>query len=116
VDQANRRLAKTMRQRLTRGEFALWCIMRNRGLGALRFRRQAPIGPYIVDFFCTEAELAIEIDGGQHFRRGDLIKDAKRDAWLSAHGVHVLRFSNREVVDGIDLVCEAILSAAKAAR
>lgn len=104
-----------MRQRLTPAELALWKTLRNRGLENLRFRRQAPLGPYIVDFFCPEAKLAVEVDGGQHFRHRGREDDLQRDAWLKAHGVTVIRFTNQQVLRNIQGVCDAILAATKSA-
>ncbi len=93
---------------MTGAEFALWRWLRKPGIAGLRFRRQAPIGPYIVDFFCPQKRLVVEVDGGQH---GD-DRDAMRDAWLAAQGYRVLRFWNNEVMENIDGVCAAITVAA----
>lgn len=74
VKPTNRRFAKAMRQSMTNAEFRLWQRLKTRGLGGLRFRRQCPIGPFIVDFFCAELKLLIEVDGDQHGH--DSVRDA----------------------------------------
>jgi len=71
--------ARSLRRSATAAEQALWRALRNRSLG-YRFRRQQPLGPYVVDFFCAEARLVIEIDGPCHIRRRR--DDRRRDAWL----------------------------------
>ena len=66
VPPTHRRFGKAMRQRMTDAEARLWLRLRKPGIDGLRFRRQAPIGPYIVDFFCPQHRLIVEVDGGQH--------------------------------------------------
>ena len=112
IPEANQRLARRMRRALTPAELKLWGSLRNRGLAGLRFRRQAPVGPYIVDFFCPERKLVIEVDGGGHGHFNRMKVDASRDQWLRARGHAVLRFPNAEVLSNLDGVCAAILSAA----
>jgi hypothetical protein len=75
--------------------------------------RQKPIGPYIVDFFCREKRLVIELDGGQH---AESDRDAVRDRWLAEHRYRVLRFWNNEVLENIEGVWDTIFGAASAAR
>jgi len=96
-------------------EFRLWCELRNGGLDGLRFRRQQPIGPYIVDFFCPAARLIVEIDGSQHASERHQARDAVRTEWLQAQGYAVVRFWTNEVMDELDAVCAAILAAARGA-
>ena len=62
-----------------------------------KFRRQHPIGPFIVDFYCASSRLVVELDGGQHFEPGAMLDDERRTRWLSARGIRVLRFTNTEV-------------------
>ena len=76
--------ARQLRKNLTDAERSLWNILRNRQMSGYRFRRQAPIGPYIVDFVCFKNRLVIEVDGGQHMVRSDY--DAARTTWLEAEG------------------------------
>jgi very-short-patch-repair endonuclease len=105
-----------MRQDMTRAELRLWKHLRKPGLEGPRFRRQTPIGPYIVDFFCPEQRLIIEVDGDQHgFDRVEA-RDQSRDAWLRERGYRVLRFSNRDVMTNLDGVCDTILAAAAVKR
>jgi len=112
VDPRLRRLGKTMRIRLTPAEFKLWQQVSGRKLMGLKFRRQAPVGPYILDFFCPEACLAIELDGSGHGRHHAARADATRDAWLAEHGIVTLRFDNQRVISDVGLVCDAILAEA----
>ncbi len=72
------------------------------------FRKQASIGPYIVDFVCHRAKLAIEVDGGQHNDEPHIVQDANRTAWLQSQGYRVLRFWNNEVAHEMDGVMSAI--------
>jgi very-short-patch-repair endonuclease len=75
------------------------------------FRRQTPIGPYIVDFVCHEANLVIEIDGGQHFETEQMKRDARRDALLHSKGYRILRFNNHDVMSNRQGVLETIAAA-----
>ncbi|HYZ60870.1 MAG TPA: endonuclease domain-containing protein [Acetobacteraceae bacterium] len=96
--------ALRLRQRQTDVERRLWFALRDRRLRGAKFRRQAPMGPYIVDFVCLQAALIVELDGGQH--GGD--EDQARQAWLEAQGYHVLRFWNNEVTTNFDGVLSTI--------
>jgi len=80
---------------MTPAEEVLWNLLRSQKLGA-KFRRQHPFGCYVLDFFCYQAGLAIELDGPCHLARRT--RDRYRDRWLEAHGLVVLRFANREVL------------------
>ena len=103
--------AREMRRIATQPEQVLWQVLRNRGLRGLKFRRQVPIGAFIVDFFCQEARLIVEIDGASHVD-GD--RDVRRDGWLRAQGFGVLRVWNNEVMRNLDGVLLAILAASQA--
>jgi very-short-patch-repair endonuclease len=105
-----------MRQAMTSAEFKLWTKLRNRQLGGVRFRRQVPLGPFIVDFYCPERKLVVEVDGSQHFSPVQQAADSRRDAWLRRSGNTVLRFANRDVVSNLAGVCDAILSVASRDR
>ena len=94
---------------MTDSEQRLWFFLRKRCLGGWRFRRQVPIGPYIVDFACFERRVIIEIDGSQHASAHTY--DSRRDRYLSARGFRVLRFWNNEVTKETSAVLEAVLSA-----
>lgn len=87
--------AKALHKRMTDAEQFLWRQLRAHRLVEAKFKRQQPIGPYIVDFVCFEARLVIEVDGGQH---QDCNTDRIRDAWLESQGFRVLRFWNHEVL------------------
>ena len=91
---------------MTDAERALWTRLRNRQLTSLKFRRQVPIGPYIVDFVCFEEKLVIEIDGGQHAENTEA--DLIRTQWLENEGYRVIRFWNNEVLGNTVGVLRAI--------
>ena len=82
VPPAHRQFGKTMRQAMTQAEARLWLRLRKPGIAGLRFRRQAPIGPYIVDFVCPQHGLIVEGDGGQHARDADAARDGSATAGL----------------------------------
>jgi len=86
--------------------------LRRKQLGGFRFRRQHPLGHYIVDFFCPEARLIVEADGGQHTE--DNAHDVTRTAWLEARGYRVLRFWNSDVLAQTEAVLSMILEALRA--
>ena len=100
--------ARALRAALTEGERKLWQRLRNRQLSGAKFRRQHPIGPYIVDFFCLEARLTIELDGSQHGEEAQARADERRTEYLQQQGYTVLRFWNEEVLDNLDGVLETI--------
>ncbi|MFQ3574490.1 MAG: endonuclease domain-containing protein [Thermodesulfovibrionales bacterium] len=101
-------LAKNLRKRATDVEQLLWSRLRARRYEGMKFRRQHPIGKYIVDFVCLERKLIIELDGGQHAVPEETLKDKQRDAWLEKEGYTIMRFWNNEVLTNIDGVLEAI--------
>jgi very-short-patch-repair endonuclease len=96
-----------MRKAPASTERFLWKLLRNRQLERLKFRRQAPIGPYIADFVCLRHRLIVEADGYWH----DADADAKRDAWLYRQGFRVMRFANAAITSKPKEVLAAILSA-----
>jgi len=97
--------ARELRNNPTDAERLLWRQLRFWQLEGYKFRRQQPLGRYIVDFVCLEKRVVIEVDGGQHSQR----VDAERDAWLRNEGFIVLRFWNNEVLKDIDAVKEVVL-------
>ena len=101
--------ARKLRQNATAAERALWQQVRAARLGGHKFRRQAPIGRYIVDFVCFEARLIVEMDGGQHAERQR--QDARRTAWLASQGFRVLRFWNSEALGDMAAVKAVIARA-----
>ena len=93
-------------------EVLLWRQLRRQGLEGLRFRRQHPAGPYILDFYCEDLRLAVEVDGQGHGYGDQPAHDARRDVWLARHGVKVLRLSARLVLKEMDSALGTILAAA----
>jgi very-short-patch-repair endonuclease len=111
VSTRQRSHARSLRHNLTDAKRIIWNAIRAHRLGGASFRRQAPIGPYIVDFVCHDAQLIIEIDGGQHFDAEHMKRDARRDAFLSSKGYCVLRFNNHDVITNRQGVLETIAAA-----
>ena len=103
---ANRK-ARALRANQTEAEKRLWWRLRGKQVEGFRFRRQAPIGPYIADFVCPSEKLIIEVDGGQHAENEEY--DAARTALLEDAGYRVLRFWNNEVFENLDGVLERIV-------
>ena len=103
-----RQLARALRKRMTDAERKLWRHLRNRELGGWKFRRQYPVGPFIVDFICVEKNVVIEVDGGQHAENEAL--DLQRSAYLNKMGYRVVRFWNNEVLQETEAVLEAIFA------
>ena len=89
---------------MTDAERKLWSPLRDRQIDGLKFRRQHPIGQYVLDFLCEERRLAVELDGSQHTAE----KDAVRTAWLADHGIRILRFWNNDVLTNLSGVLETI--------
>jgi very-short-patch-repair endonuclease len=103
---ASAAVARALRRRAPAAERRLRAILRGRGLADSKFRRQAPIGPYIADFVCYRHRLIVEADGPFH-DEGDMV----RDAWLSAQGYRLLRFANAVILTDRNAVIAAILQA-----
>jgi adenine-specific DNA-methyltransferase len=89
---------------MTDVERTLWFAVRDRRLGGFKFRRQATIGTYVVDFLCVEAWLVVELDGGQHNQE----RDARRTRFIEERGYRVIRFWNNEVIETLEGVLETI--------
>ena len=102
--------ARDLRVRETSAEALLWDALRGRRLDGLKFRRQHPVGPFVLDLCCPDCRLAIELDGGVHEGQGD--RDADRDAMLTAAGYRVLRFPNEAVHNHLAEVLDSIRTAA----
>lgn len=102
-------LAKQLRKQATDAENLLWKHLRRRQIEGFKFRRQQPIGNYIVDFVCLATKIVIEIDGGQHAVYEE--SDKTREAWLRANGFRVLRFWNSELFENLEGVLETIRNA-----
>ena len=99
--------ARNMRAAPTDAEATLWRQLRAHRFAGHKFKRQQPIGNYIVDFVCFEARLVVEVDGGQH---NESVADEARDEWLEARGYRVMRFWNNDVMGNLDGVLLTILN------
>ena len=109
ITQHMRSRARTLRLNMTPPERILWKGLRDLNrLERARFRRQAAIGPYVVDFVSFRHGLVIEVDGETHVGEGAARRDAKRDAFLAGEGFEVMRFSNEEVLQEVEAVLETI--------
>ena len=99
--------AQKLRREMTKEERHLWYDF----LAALpiRFRRQKVLGRYIVDFYCADARLVIELDGGQHYEDAAQRRDAVRDLWMKRQGLTVLRYSNADIEENFEGVCADII-------
>jgi very-short-patch-repair endonuclease len=96
-----------LRKNMTDAERKMWQNLRNRQVGGYKFRRQKPIGPYIVDFVCLEKKIIIEVDGGQHASNTN--SDTLREDYLKKKGYKILRVWNHEVLRNTESVLEWIL-------
>lgn len=102
--------AAKMRWNPTPAEAALWEALRGRRVAGLRFRRQHPVGQFVLDFYCPAKKLVVEVDGAVHDDQADY--DAARTAQIEAHGYHVLRFRNEQVLADLQSVLEQITATA----
>ena len=103
-----RQFARQLRARQTDCEWLIWQKLRARQLLDLKFRRQHPCPPYVIDFYCVELQLAIELDGSQHFTAEQQASDQRRSLYLAGLGVVVLRFDNRQVLQEMEGVLQGI--------
>jgi very-short-patch-repair endonuclease len=101
--------AREFRRSMSLPEGLLWQELRKRP-GGFKFRRQHPIGPYVLDFYCPAARLAIEVDGASHDMGDNPQRDAQRDAWLREQGLRIARFTARDVLHNMDGVIRMILA------
>ena len=106
------KVARSLRKRMTPPERRLWNVLKTRPEG-LKFRRQHPLGPYTLDFFCHEAAIAIEIDGMAHDLGNNPARDAHRDAWVAKQGVRTLRFRALDLRDNLEGVVAVIVEACR---
>ena len=102
-------LARNLRKNSTKQELILWKLLRNYGMKNLKFKRQYPIGNYIVDFICKEKWLIIELDGGQHNEPDNILYDEERTNYLNSRGYRVLRFWNTDIDKNLKGVYDMIL-------
>ena len=109
----NPKLQKPIRQglrnRMTRAEKILWYYLRGSSLERYKFRRQQGIGPYIVDFYCPEGNLAVELDGDSHYQHGSARRDQIKQKFIEEQGIRVIRFSDNDVRDSLPDVLAIIL-------
>ena len=108
--------SRHLRRAMTPAEFLLWQLVRNRQRRGFKFRRQYVKGPYLLDFYCSEAKLCIECDGLPHFTTEGIDHDKRRTQFLNEHGIEVIRFTSQEieqdtqrVLAEIDMVLERML-------
>jgi very-short-patch-repair endonuclease len=94
--------ARRLRRDATRAERKLWYVLQRGQMLGLSFRRQHPVGPYFLDFYCAPLKLAVEVDGGQHGEQYRQAHDDQRSRWLKGKGVTVLRFWNNDVLGNIE--------------
>ena len=103
-----RAAAKKLRANATPHERTLWRALKELPIEGTHFRRQAPIGPYVVDFFCPAKRLIIELDGGHHNHDAVAERDSERQVWLEQEGYRVIRFWNSDVASDLNAVLERI--------
>ncbi|AWL91879.2 endonuclease domain-containing protein [Bradyrhizobium ottawaense] len=103
-----RAAAKRLRANATPHERILWRALKGLPMDGSHFRRQAPIGPYVVDFFCPAKRLIIELDGGHHNEDDTAARDLERQRWLENEGYRVIRFWNSEIGSDLTAVLERI--------
>ena len=108
--------SRVLRSRPISAEAKLWGKLRNRQLGGLKFVRQAPVGPYFVDFLCRECNVVVEVDGGTHGTDEEAASDGKRDRELRGLGYRVFRVSNIDVYESIDGVLDTLVAFVKGAQ
>jgi very-short-patch-repair endonuclease len=100
--------ARALRKSMTAPEIRLWSVLRGRAQEGLRFRRQHPIRPYILDFCCPAARLAVEIDSELHALGDHPRHDERRDRWMADQGILTLRVQARDVMSNLEGVVQAI--------
>jgi very-short-patch-repair endonuclease len=109
-------LSRTLRRDQTDAEIKLWSALRDRQLSGVKFRRQFSIGRFIIDFYSPEFKLGIEADGGQHYDDKGSQRDELRTRELADLGVQIIRFSNLEILNHFDGVCQVIQEAIEKKR
>jgi very-short-patch-repair endonuclease len=109
---SNTERARQLRRNATPSEKLLWPQLRGRRFANFKFRRQQPVGPFIVDYFCADARVIVELDGESHV--GKEPYDEKRESWLTTHGYKVLRVWDNEIFGNLDKVMEMIYEECKA--
>ena len=105
--------AQALRRDMSPPERLLWSRMRGGGLDGLKFRRQHPFDPYVLDFYCHEARLAVEVDGMSHDSAGQMRRDERRDAFLAQHGIRTYRIAVEAIYEDLDEILEGIVAVAR---
>lgn len=110
VNEKTRR--KNLRNNLPQAEIILWSKLKTRQLVGFKFRRQYSVGSYVIDFYCPEMKLAIEVDGESHFHTSSLEYDKERQLFIESFGIRFLRFTNNEIYQNLNgvlfTICEAL--------
>ena len=106
----SRTFARRLRRSQTEAEIRLWTFLRGSRLSGFKFRRQHPVPPYVLDFYCDDAKLAVELDGSQHTE----VTDLERTRALQSKGIRVLRFWDNDALSRTEAVLEAILASLRA--
>jgi 5-methyltetrahydrofolate--homocysteine methyltransferase len=101
--------ARELRQEETEAERILWQALRGKRLNGLKFRRQHPYEHFILDFFCVEHQLVVELDGSVHGLPDQIEFDKERTKFLNDHGLHVIRFQNEEVIKNLPNLLQKII-------
>ena len=112
IPEAKKRRTKILRRDVTMAERRLWHALRAHRFESLGFRRQVPLGRYVVDFACHARRIVVETDGGQHFSGLGAARDEMRDRWLRTQGYRVVRISNNDVLGNLDGVLQFLLNIA----
>jgi very-short-patch-repair endonuclease len=107
TDEKNKR--KMLRSTMPEAEVILWSKLKGKSLNGYKFRRQYSIEKFVVDFYCPELKLAIEVDGDSHYREGAEQRDREREAVIESYGISFLRFTNRQVVENVDGVLHSVM-------
>ena len=103
-----KRLRQDLRNNMPPAEAILWNQLKGKQLDGYKFRRQHSIDNFVLDFFCPEGRLAIEIDGDSHYGEGHQNDDAVRQQQIESHGITIIRFTNTEIYDSLDGVVDTI--------
>jgi len=104
------RVARRLRRNMTDAEKIVWGKLRNKQLENQKFRRQHPLGPYVLDLYCPAKRLVIEVDGGQHYTHKGKLRDKKREEYLTKRGLIILRYSDKDILTNLNIVLQDILN------
>jgi very-short-patch-repair endonuclease len=99
---------RALRRSMSKAEVVLWTHLSRRQMEGCKFRRQYSVNQFVIDFYCPQLKLAIEIDGDSHFKENSENKDAERQAFIEAFGINFMRFTNNDIYENIDGVLQTI--------